>query len=105
MINQLYFIVSGTLFDTVYKEHCKAVCPSTTPSDSNDEQQQQQQQQRNNQLYCGYCNIQYKTVDNFVAHCRQNLHKDAVLADSGRDVFWQFEPPPIKEYIATTSFE
>ena len=100
LISQLYFTVSGTPFDTVYKEHCRVVCPSIIPSDNNDDQQKQ-----NNQLYCGYCNIHYKTVDNLVAHCKQNLHVDAVFADSGRDVFWKFEPPPTKEYIFTASFE
>ena len=51
-------------------------------------------QQRNNQLYCGYCNTDCKTPAGLVVHCEQNHHKYAVFADSGRDVLWQFEPPP-----------
>ena len=50
--------------------------------------------QNNNQLYCGYCNIQCETPAGLVAHCKQDPHKYAVFADSGRDVFWKFEPPP-----------
>ena len=51
-------------------------------------------------LYCGYCNHQCKTTADLVKHCKQNSHKYAVFADSGRDVFWQFEPPPppVKEH-------
>ena len=51
-------------------------------------------QQNNNQFYCGYCDFQCKTPTDLVAHCEQNSHKYAVFADSGRDVFWEFEPPP-----------
>ena len=51
-------------------------------------------QQDNNQLYCGYCNYQCKTPAELLTHCKQNSHKHKVFADSGRDTFWQFEPPP-----------
>ena len=55
-------------------------------------------QQENNPLYCGYCNIQYKVATDLLDHCKQDLHKYAVFADSGRDVFWKYEPPPLKEH-------
>ena len=92
-----YFIVSGTLFDTEYKQHCRApppIAPLRGPlADINSDRQQ-----HNIQLYCGYCNIQYETAVDLVEHCKQDLHKDAVFADSGRDVFWEFEPPPTKAH-------
>ena len=50
--------------------------------------------QDSNQLYCGYCNIQCKTPADLLEHCKKDRHKYAVFADSGRDVFWKFEPPP-----------
>ena len=59
-------------------------------------------QQKDNLLYCGYCNHQCKTTADLVKHCKQNSHKYAVFADCGRDVFWQFKPPPLeKEHIST----
>ena len=51
-------------------------------------------QQHNTQMYCGYCNILCKTPPALVTHCKQKSHKHRVFADSGRDVFWQYEPPP-----------
>ena len=51
-------------------------------------------------LYCGYCNIQCETPAGLVAHCKQDPHKYAVFADSGRDVLWEFEPPPAKKHAA-----
>ena len=61
--------------------------------------------QRNKQLYCGYCNIQCNTSADLAAHCTRDRHKFAVFADSGRDVFWEFEPPPPlkKEEISQTA--
>lgn len=59
--------------------------------------------QQNNWLYCGYCNVQCKTPVDLVVHCKQDPHKYAVFADCGRDVLWQFEPPPLeKSKISTT---
>ena len=94
---QSAIFVSGTLFDTVYQQHSRALPRTTVPSESPSNTDANKQKE-NNQLYCGYCNIQYKTVTDLVEHCKQDLHKYAVFADSGRDVFWQFEPPPLKEY-------
>ena len=56
--------------------------------------------QRDKYLYCGYCNIQCVAVAALVKHSKLDRHKLAVFADSGRDVFWQFEPPPspVKEH-------
>ena len=51
-------------------------------------------QQDNNQLYCSYSYYQCKTPAKLLTHCKQNSHKHKVFADSERDVFWQFEPPP-----------
>ena len=91
----MVIIVSGTSFDTVYKQYCKEVAPPTTPSvNSLEANTSTGQRQNNNQLYCGYCNVQCKTSDGLVVHCKHDRHKYAVFADSGRDVLWQFEPPP-----------
>ena len=92
-----YFNVSDISFDTVYKQHCR-VPPPTPPVQGPLADTNSDKQQHNIQLYCGYCNIQYETPVDLVEHCKQDLHKDAVFADSGRDVFWQFEPPPAKEH-------
>ena len=53
-------------------------------------------QLNNKWLWCRYCNVECKTPADLVVHCKQDLHKYAVFADCGRDVFWQFEPPPFK---------
>ena len=82
----------------MYKEHCRDDPPPTAPLVSSLEDTNSDRQ--HDQLYCGYCNIQYKTVVDLVEHCKQDLHKYAVFADSGRDVFWEFEPPPTKEYTS-----
>lgn len=89
--------MSGTSFNNVYQQHSRAIPPPTVPSESPSNSDANKRQE-NNQLYCGYCNIEYKTATGLVEHCKQDLHRDAVFADSGRDVFWQFEPPPLKEH-------
>ena len=90
--------VSDISFDTVYKQQCRAVPPPTpqlqSPSGSDTNTNRQQ---RNNQLYCGYCDVQCMTTTDLMEHCKQDLHKYAVFADCGRSVLWQFEPPPTKE--------
>ena len=68
--------------------------------DSPPEKDNTNTQQDTDQLYCGYCNYQCKTPAELLTHCKQNSHKYTVFADSGRDVFWQFEPPPEKEEIS-----
>ena len=60
-------------------------------------------QHKNILLYCGYCNHQCKTTADLVKHYKQNSHKYAVFADSGRDVFWQFEPPPPEKGAISTA--
>lgn len=88
---------SGVTFDTVYKQHCRTASPlkdsveTDTSTDQND-----------NQLYCGYCNIRCVAPAGLVKHCKRDRHKHAVFADSGRNVLWQFEPPPPeKDKIST----
>ena len=87
------FLFLGISFESVYKKHCK-VLPSPARSLSDTDTNTDRQQQNNNWLYCGYCNVQCKTPADLVLHCKQDRHKYAVFADCGRDVFWQFEPPP-----------
>ena len=90
--------VSGTPFETVYKQYCREVQPLTTPSvNSLEVDTSTDRQQDNNQLYCGYCNEQCKTPVGLEEHCKMDSHKYAVFADSGRDVLWQFEPPLVKK--------
>ena len=79
-------------------QHFRAAPPLATSLQSPSETDTNtDRQQHDKQLYCGYCNVQYKTAVDLVKHCKQNCHKNAVFADSGRDVFWQFEPPPVEE--------
>ena len=82
----LYLILSYVA--PAYENVTFSTVPLETPSEIDTGTDRQQK------LYCGYCNHQCKTLANLVKHCRENSHKYAVFADSGRDVFWQFEPPP-----------
>ena len=82
----------------MYKQHCRDIPPplegpladtSNTATDS---------PHHNNPLYCGYCNILCETPAGLAAHCKQDPHKYAVFADSGRDVLWEFELPPAEQH-------
>jgi len=96
--NQLFNTVfSGISFTTIYEKRCKAAPPPTASLQTDTGTDRQR---NNNRLYCGYCDVQCKTVDDLVKHCKCDPHKCAVFADSGRDVLWQFEPPPIKDDIS-----
>ena len=94
----------ATKFDTVCKQHCKEVLPpavslkSPSVTDASTDRQQNE-----SQLYCGYCNIRCMGPAGLVKHCKRDRHKHAVFADCGRDVLWQFEPPPIKEGDISTA--
>ena len=82
----------------MYKQNCKTAPPPTTAFYSPDTNTDHDRQQHNKQLYCGYCDVQYSDATDLVEHCKWEVDADAVFADSGRDVFWQFEPPPVKEH-------
>ena len=82
------------MFQISFDQHCRDVPPPTTPllADTNTATDSPH---HNNHLY----NIQYKTAVDLGEHCKQDLHKYAVFADSGRDVFWEFEPSPAKQHL------
>ena len=96
-------IFLGVLFDTVYEQHCRMSLPPAPLQSLIEISINRDEQQQYNQLYCGYCNQQCATPADLVKHCREDSHMYAVFADSGRDVFWQFEPPPADEEIASTA--
>ena len=81
------------------KQDCRTAPPPTAPLGSTSRKDTSTDgQQCDKYLYCGYCNIQCLAAPALVKHSKLNRHKLAVFADSGRDVFWQFEPPPVKEH-------
>ena len=83
----------GELFEDVYKEYCKAeLIPPSPPTNT---------QPPGVYLYCGYCKIHTNNPTDLEDHCKTDVHKYAVFADSGRDVLWQFEPPP-EDYTSVT---
>ena len=85
----------------MYNADHGAVSSTTVPLASPSEKEISTGKQHHDKwLYCGYCNIQYETAVDLMTHCKQDPHKYAVFADSGRDVFWEFEPPPAKEHAA-----
>ena len=85
----------------MYKQDYAAVSSTTALLASPSEKEiSTGKQQHNKWLYCGYCNIQCMYAAGLVAHCKLDHHKYAVFADSGRDVFWQFEPPPTKKHVS-----
>ncbi|XP_065891374.1 3'-5' exoribonuclease HELZ2-like isoform X2 [Dysidea avara] len=84
----------GISFEDVYKEYCKAeLLPPHPPTNT---------QQHEDYLYCGYCNVYTANALDLEDHCKQDTHKYAVFADSGRDVLWQFKPPLPEDYISVT---
>ena len=92
-------IISDLSHESMYKQDHGAVSSTTVPLASSSEKRTSTDKQHHNKwLYCGYCDVQYKTPTDLVKHCKQDLHKYAVFADSGRDVFWEFEPPPAKKH-------
>jgi len=69
----------------VYKEHCKAeLLPPLPPTNT-----------RSHEDY-STCIVEIQTKDptDLEDHCKKDVHRYAVFADSGRDVLWQFKPPP-----------
>ena len=87
----------------MYEQQCRAFPPPAPLQSLLEISINSDEQQQYNQLYCGYCNHQCKTTADLVKHCKQNSHKYAVFADSGRDVFWQFEPLPVDEEMFSTA--
>ena len=86
------------------KQGGKIPPPSTASLGSASKKDTSTDGQRDKYLYCGYCNIQCMAAAALVKHSKLNRHKYAVFADSGRDVFWQFEPPPMNEHISAAVY-
>ena len=97
-IIQFYPIVSDTSLGAVCKKEWSVVPPHTAPLLSFSKADNNSDRQDHKWLYCGYCNIQCIYAAGLVKHCKLDRHKFAVFADSGRDIFWQFEPPPTKKH-------
>lgn len=80
----------------MYEQYCRAVPHPTAPLERLSERDTSTGgQQKGENLSCGYCNVQCKAVTGLIKHCKQNRHKYEVFADSGRDVLWRYEPPPL----------
>ena len=88
-VRRLHCVVSD---DSQYKQGRRAVLPTNVSEKeiSTDKRW----------LYCGYCNIQCLYPAGLIKHCKLDRHKDAVFANSGRDVFWEFEAPHTKKLAA-----
>ena len=99
---QSYF--SGISFDTMYRQYYGVAPTPMAPLEIPIKRITNTDKQQNKKLLnCGYCNVQCNAVPGLVKHCKQDRHKYAVFADCGRDVLWQFEPPPLeKSKISTT---
>ena len=98
-------MLPGVSFETVYKQYCRTGPPLTALLHDPVEKVVciDGQQNKKQLLSCGYCNVRCTAVPGLVKHCQGNRHKHEVFADSGRDVLWHFEPPPLeKNKISTT---